>query len=107
MNIQEDIDDIIEENGSFDSSEGAPDELINQYTSKLPKLLTVFWKKMALEHGRTVCSIYAIQITSRVSLVRFFMLTSIFRIRIATYMDTLHLGSSLSGVSDIGLPKLI
>lgn len=45
MSIQDDIDDILEENGTFESRETVSNELIGKYSEKLPKLLTVFWKQ--------------------------------------------------------------
>lgn len=48
MNIQEDIDDIMEENGPFGTGGPVADDVIGQYLGKLPKLLTTFWKQQGL-----------------------------------------------------------
>ena len=47
MNIQEDIDDILEENGPLEAIENPSKELIEKYTGRLPELLLALWR----EHG--------------------------------------------------------
>ncbi|MGL4320815.1 MAG: GAD-like domain-containing protein [Paracoccaceae bacterium] len=47
MNIQEDIDDIMAENGRLTATSQVTPQVIAQYQGKLPELLTTFW----LQHG--------------------------------------------------------
>jgi hypothetical protein len=43
MNLQEDIDDIMFENGPLSDRRAVPSETVEKYTGKLPLLLTTFW----------------------------------------------------------------
>lgn len=47
VNIQEDIDDIMDENGVYDAAVPVTQETLALYTGKLPDLLTTFWA----QHG--------------------------------------------------------
>jgi hypothetical protein len=48
MNIQEDIDDIIQENGDLASVRSVAPEIVAQFAGKLPILLTTFWSQRGI-----------------------------------------------------------
>ncbi len=48
MNIQEDIDDIMQENGPLLNGRPVPPAVAAQYSGKLPQLLTTFWVQQGI-----------------------------------------------------------